>query len=124
MKRKRAYRRRRGYAMVVVMMLILTATAMAAVQMRHLDSALRIEQARQRSETRSRGPVTVLAIACARLEAANPPTSSVSYQYLHNDGIQSLLYRVTFQESTADRWTVTADPDPTATSLPTLPDSF
>lgn len=110
--------------MVVVMMLILTATAMAAVQMRHLSSALRIEQARMRSEARVQGPVMVLAIACARLEAGNPPASNATYQYTHHDGIQSTLYRVAYVEVAQDRWTVTADPDPTAGTLPALPDEF
>lgn len=124
MKRTPAHRRRRGYALVVVMMLILTTTAIAAVQMRQLNSALRIEQARQRSEAHCRGPVMVLAIACARLEAANPPSASASYQYTHHDGYQSRLYRVTYQEVLTDRWTVTVDPDETAATLPLLPNKF
>ena len=110
--------------MVVVMMLILTATAMAALQMRHLNSALRIEQARQRSETRVNGPVMVLAIACARLETGDPPSNNVSYRYTHNSSTESLVYRVTFQKLTTDRWTITANPDATAGSLPNLPVKF
>lgn len=117
-------RGRRGYAMLVVMILILTTTAMAAVHSRHLNSALRIEQARQRSEDRSRGPVMVLAIACARLESGDPPSNDISYQYLHTDGTQSLLYRITYQNVGTDRWSITADPDSTATSLPDLPSKF
>ncbi len=121
---KRLHRRRSGYAMVVVMLLILTTTAMAAVQMRYLNSALRIEQARQRSEAESRGPRLVLAIACARLEAGDPPSSGVSYQYTNAEASGSVVYRVSFQETSSDRWTITANPDPTAITLPTLPMQF
>ena len=110
--------------MVVVMMLILTSTAMAAVQMRHLNSALRIEQARQKSEALARGPKLVLAIACARLESGNPPGTTVAYQYHHNDGAQSQLYRVEYAENPTNRWAVSVEPDASATALPTLPDSF
>lgn len=110
--------------MVVVMVLILTSTAMAAVHARYLTASLRIEQARMKSETRSRGPLTVLAIACQRIETGIPTTGSVSYRYSHNDGIQTVLYRITYQATDTNRWTVTADPDPTATTLPMLPQTF
>lgn len=106
--------------MLIVMMLILTTTALAAVHTRHLNAALRIEQARMRSETRARGPITVLAIACQRLETGDPP-AGMDFRHLHSDGLQ---YRVTYNELTSARWEVTADPDPGASSLPTLPDSF
>jgi len=110
--------------MLIVMLLILTTTAMAAVHARHLATALRLEQARIRSEARSRGPMMVLAVACQRIETGSPTTSSVSYQYSQNDGFQTLLYRVTYQSTGSDKWTVTADPDPTAGTLPVLPASF
>lgn len=111
---------RSGYAMLIVMMLILTTTALAAVHTRHLNSALRVEQARVRSETRARGALTVLAIACQRLETGDP-TSGDSYRYTHSDGLD---YRITYDEVASDRWQVTADPDANATALLMLPDSF
>lgn len=117
-------KKRRGYAMLIVMMLILTTTALAAVHTRYLNSALRIEQARLRSEQRAGGPVAVLAVACARLESGDPPSSPIEYQYSHNDGIQTLLYRIQYEETATDRWTVTADIDATATALSVLPASF
>ena len=112
--------RRSGYAMLIVMMLILTTTALAAVHTRHLNAALRVEQARIRSEQRARGPITVLAIACQRLETGDPISGS-SYRYTHSDGVD---YRVTFTEVTTESWQVTADPDPSAVALTALPDSF
>ncbi|WP_182870844.1 hypothetical protein [Stieleria mannarensis] len=124
MTQRRPSSRRRGYAMLVVMLLILTTTAMAAVHARQLASALRIEQARMRSETRSRGPMMVLALACQRIETGNPTTGSVSYQYSHHDGVQTTLYRITYQSVDTDKWNVTAEPDPLAGSLPSLPASF
>ncbi|MEL6105936.1 MAG: hypothetical protein AAFU85_07865 [Planctomycetota bacterium] len=111
---------RAGYAMLIVMMLILTTTALAAVHTRHLNSALRVEQARLRSESRARGPVTVLAIACQRLETGDP-VSGDSFRYTHTDGLE---YRVTYTEVSSNRWQVTADPDSGATALVMLPDSF
>ena len=110
--------------MLVVMMLILTTTAMAAVHARHLAASLRIEQARIRSETRSRGPVMVLAIACQRIETGTPTTSSASFQYTHHDGNQSAMYRITYQSTDTNTWAVTAEPDPLATTLPALPPKF
>ena len=48
------------------------ATAMVAVHTRQLNTALRIEQARVRSELHNKGPKMVLAIACDRLETGEP----------------------------------------------------
>ena len=99
-----------------------TTTALAAAHQRHLSAALRVEQARVRSEQRNDGPIAVLAIACARLETGDPPTSA-SYRYSHTAGGATTLYRVDFV-SNASLWTVTAEPDATAAIFPLLPDSF
>ncbi len=110
--------------MIVVMMLILTSTAMAAVQMRHMNTALRIEQARVRSESRTQGPVTVLAIACSRLETGDPPGNDVSFRYNHDDGFQTSDYRLRYRQIAPGRWSVSADPDPSSSTLMLLPDRF
>lgn len=116
--------RRGGYVMLIVMMLILTTSAMAAVHARHLNSALRIEQARIRSEAFNEGPVTVLAVACQRLETGDPPSATADYRYSHSvDGV-IVLYRVQYANIGPDRWSVTAEPDSTASSLTLLPSSF
>ncbi|MCS7466106.1 hypothetical protein NZK35_05385 [Stieleria sp. ICT_E10.1] len=124
MTHRRPPSRRRGYAMLVVMLLILTTTGMAAVHARQLAASLRIEQARRRSEARSRGPTTALAIACQRIETGNPTDASASFQYSHHDGFQTVLYRISYQAVGPDKWTVTAEPDPAAGTLPPLPASF
>lgn len=125
--RKSHARRRQhrgGYVMLIVMMLILTTSAMAAVHARHLNSALRIEQARMRSEAFTQGPVMVLAEACQRLETGDPPSVSAVYSYSHvTDGL-TVLYKVQYTSSGAGRWDIIVDPDPSAASLPLLPSSF
>lgn len=116
--------RRGGYVMLIVMMLILTTSAMAAVHARHLNSALRIEQARIRSETFNQGPVMVLAAACQRLETGDPPSAKVEYGYSHSIDGASVLYRIRYTDVGDDRWQITAEPDPSASSFPLLPSSF
>ena len=115
-------RRRGGYAMLLVMVIILTSTAFVALHQRHLNSALRIEQSRMRSETFRAGPVSVVAVACERLETGDP-ASPVSYRYDHSvDGLTT-LYRVDY-ELVGTQWTITAEPDSAALLLPDLPASF
>ncbi|MEO1525348.1 MAG: hypothetical protein AAFX06_07920 [Planctomycetota bacterium] len=102
------------------MMLILTTTALAAVHTRHLNAALRVEQARMRREAFGRGPTAVLAIACQRLETGDPAPGA-NFRYTHSDGVE---YRVIYAQVATDRWQVTANPDPGATVLTALPDTF
>jgi hypothetical protein len=113
---------RRGYALLIVMVVIMTTTALAAAHQRYLSSALRIEQARMRSETLAQGPRTVLALAVDRLESGNAP-APVDYSYSHTVTGVTTLYRVSYR-ATGTTWTVTAEPDPTASGLPVLPTSF
>ncbi|TWU08184.1 hypothetical protein [Stieleria varia] len=121
-KRRKQSKRRDGYVMLIVMMLILTTTAFAAVHQRHLASALRIEQARMLSEDRIAGPVAVMAVACERLESGQPPSPS-AYQYTQTVRGTAVLYRIDYQLN-GSRWTVSANPDPSATGLAVLPASF
>ena len=114
--------RRRGYALLIVMIVIMTTTALAAAHQRYLNSALRIEQARVRSEAIARGPRTVLALAVDRLESGDAP-APVDYSYSHTVAGQTTLYRVSYSVA-GTTWTVTAEPDPTAGLLATLPTSF
>ena len=114
--------KRRGYALLIVMVLIMTTTAFAAAHQRYLNSALRIEQARVRSETIAQGPKAVLALAIDRLESGNPP-APVDYSCSHTVNGVTRLYRVSYRFA-GSTWTVTADPDPTAGLLTALPASF
>ena len=114
--------RRRGYALLFVMIIILTTTALAAAHQRYLNSALRIEQARIRSEAIARGPRTVLARAADLLETGDAP-APIDYRYSHTVGTDTTLYRVSYSRS-GNIWTVTAEPDATAGLLPVLPTSF
>ena len=118
----RAARRRRGYALLFVMIVILTTTAMAASHQRYLNTALRIEQARMRSEAIARGPRTVLARAADLLETGDAP-APVDYRYSHTVAAETTLYRVSYRRS-GRTWTVTAEPDATAGILSVLPTSF
>ncbi|NND96640.1 MAG: hypothetical protein HKN47_04845 [Pirellulaceae bacterium] len=119
---RRAAKRRRGYALLLVMVIILTSTAFAAVHQRHLSAALRLEQARIASEDYNAGPVSVLAIACDRLESGDPPPST-NYRYSHTVNGNTQLYRISYTVS-GTQWTVVAEPDATAGSYPLLPASF
>ncbi len=108
--------------MLIVLAVVLSTMALAAVQIRYLDSATRIQQASMRSTAYSDGPLTVLAIAIDRLDTGDPPTP-VSYRFDHTvDGIPT-VYRIDYAY-TLDRWTITANPDPTATPLALLPANF
>ena len=115
-------RQRRGYAMLLVMMIILTSSAFVALHQRNLNAALRVEQARIRSEVYQAGPVSVLAVACQRLEVSEP-SPPVSYQYSHTESSGTVLYRIDYSLN-GTQWTVTAKPDATATTLPVLPGKF
>ena len=66
------YHPRRGYAMLIVMIVIMTTTALAAVHQRHLNTALRVEQARVPARTYVNGPLSVLAIAIDRFDTGDP----------------------------------------------------
>lgn len=116
---------RNGYALLIVMMLIVTMTGLAAVHQRNLNSALRIEQARVESENRTRGPLSVLAHAIDLLKTGEAP-APIDYRYFHTFGSTKTLYRVSYSVSgkNNEKWFVTANPDPTASSLAPLPDSF
>ncbi|TWT54261.1 hypothetical protein Pla22_19030 [Rubripirellula amarantea] len=118
----RPSRRRGGYAMLIVLIVVLSTSALAATQMRYLEAAARIERARLNTESYSSGPLTVLSIAINRVYTGDPPTSG-SYQYSHTVGANTTLYRIDYVRN-VDAWTVTADPDPTASTLPLLPASF
>ena len=115
-------KRRSGYALLLVVIIILTSTAMSAVYQRHLNSALRIEQARVASEENARGPLSVLAVALESLDSGDPP-APVDYSYSHTVDSTTTLYRVMYR-NVLGQWIVTAEPDPTAGSLPTLPTNF
>ena len=123
MPRRRAARNRRGYALLLVMVIILTSSAFLAVHQRQLNTSLRIEQARIQSEDLRRGPVSVLAVACALLDNGRPPSDFEEYRYNHIVAGTATLYRVTYQY-TGTRWTITAEPDATAGALLELPPSF
>ena len=113
---------RKGYALLIVMIVIMTTTALAAAHQRYLNTALRIEQARVRSEMMARGSRTVLAHAIDLLESGNAP-APVDYSYAHTVAGTTTLYRISYG-MTGTTWTVTAEPDPTAGALTTLPASF
>jgi hypothetical protein len=113
---------RRGYAMLIVLAVVLSSTALATIQMRHLDSALRIERARMEAEEYSSGSLSVLAIAIERLQTGDPPTP-VNYGYFHTVAGVSTWYQISYA-SVTDQWTVTATPDSNANLLPVLPASF
>ena len=113
---------RKGYALLIVMIVIMTTTALAAAHQRYLDSALRIEQSRIRSEEMAQGPRTVLARAVDLLETGDAP-APVDYRYSHTVGTTTTMYRVSYSVA-GSVWTVTAEPDATAGSLSILPASF
>lgn len=115
-------RARAGYAMLIVMIVIMTTTAFAAVHQRYLIASLRVEQARVESENYANGPLTVLAVAIERMDTGNPP-APVNYRYSHTVAAVTTLYRIGYTQA-GTQWTVTAEPDATAGSLPTLPASF
>ena len=104
----RRKRNRSGYAMLIVLAVVLSSTALATIQMRYLDSALRIERARMESEEYSSGSLSVLAIAIERLQTGDPPMP-VDYGYEHTVSGISSWYQVTYT-STAGQWTITAEP--------------
>ena len=108
--------------MLIVMIVIMTTTALAAVHQRHLNAALRVEQARVASEDYVNGPVSVLAIAIDRLNTGDAP-APVDYSYSHTVGTTTTLYRISYVRAGLN-WTVTAEPDPTVGGLPALPASF
>jgi hypothetical protein len=108
--------------MLFVMIVIMTMTALAAVHQRHLNAALRIEQARINSENGVHGPRTVLAVAIDRLKTGDAP-APVVYSYSHTVASTTALYRISYTRS-GTRWTVTAEPDPAVGALPALPTSF
>ena len=108
--------------MLIVLALVLSSTALATIQMRHLDSALRIERARIEAEEYSAGSLSVLAIAIERLQTGAPP-SPVNYGFSNTVASVATWYQISYIK-TADRWTVTATPDPTANALVILPASF
>jgi hypothetical protein len=108
--------------MLLVMVIILSSSAFLAVHQRHLSSALRLEQARVQSEIARQGPVSVLAIACQRLETGDPPSPS-QYRYEHTVDTVTTLYRVSYSQA-GIQWTVTATPDPSSSSLSLLPTTF
>ena len=118
----RKHRARRGYAMLLVMVVLLTSSAFVAVHQRHLSAALRVEQARVQSEEYRRGPVTVLSVACQRLETGNPP-SPVNYFYNHDQNGVTTMYRVSYSLS-GSQWTIIAEPDSNAGIYTGLPDTF
>lgn len=119
---RRKYRGRRGYAMLLVMVVILTSSAFVAVHQRHLNAALRLEQSRVLSEDYRRGPVTVLSVACQRLETGNPP-APISYFYNHTIDTVTTMYRVSYSQSGA-QWTIIAEPDTNAGIYDELPTTF
>lgn len=109
---------RSGYALLIVMIVILTTSALAAVYQRHLSTALRIEAKRIESEQHATGPITVLGLAIKAMNDGDPP-APIEYSYSHD----SILYRISYVQS-GTGWVVTANPDETATALPSLPASF
>ena len=115
-------RPRQGYAMLIVLIVVLSTSALAATQMRYLDSATRIERARINAEDYSNGPLTVLAVAINRVQSGDPPNPA-AFRYSHNVGTATTLYRIDYSR-VRDDWTVTATPDPNAGSLAQLPGSF
>ena len=121
MMRQRA-KNRKGYAMLIVIAIVLSSTALATIQMRHLDSALRIERARMDAQAYSAGSLSVVAIAIERLETGDPSTF-FDYGYSHTVGGNQNWYRIDY-DNTVDQWTVNATPDPTAAKLWRLPSSF
>ncbi len=112
---------RGGYALLIVLIVILTTTGLAAVHQRQLSAALRVEQARIQSEMHARGPLKVLAVAIDLLKTGDPTLPS--YSYPHTVDATTTLYRVNYSVS-GTQWTVTAEPDASAGSLPLLPASF
>jgi hypothetical protein len=108
--------------LLIVLIVILTTSGLAAVHQRQLSAALRVEQARIQSENHARGPLSVLAIAIDRLKTGDPP-APVDYGYAHTVGGTTTLYRVSYAVA-GTQWTVTAEPDPSAGALTTLPSSF
>ncbi|PNY35702.1 hypothetical protein C2E31_16575 [Rhodopirellula baltica] len=108
----------------MVMILILTSSALAAVHSRYLTTALQIEQARIKREAFVHGPVSVLAIACQRLETGDPPATSFDFRFDADIDNSNRIYRVTYQRLNASQWTVSAREDADALSLPPLPKSF
>ena len=114
--------KRQGYALLIVMVVIMTTTALAAAHQRYLNSALRIEQARMRSEATAQGPRTVLAHAVDLLESGDAP-APIDYAYTHTVAGNTTLYRVSYSVA-GTTWTVTAEPDATAVGLPVLPTNF
>ncbi|QDT13319.1 hypothetical protein [Planctomycetes bacterium K23_9] len=114
--------KRRGYAMILVMVIILSSSAFVAVHQRNLSAALRIEQARILSEEHRRGPVSVLAVACSRMETGDPP-APIQYRYEHIVNGVPTLYRISYS-NVATEWTVNAVPDAGAVGLTELPASF
>ncbi|KAA1262191.1 hypothetical protein LF1_47530 [Rubripirellula obstinata] len=115
-------RNRGGYAMLIVLAIVLSSTALATIQMRHLDSALRIERARIEAEEYSAGSLSVLALAIDRLQTGDPPTP-FNYGHLHTTAGASTWYRISYAK-VIDQWTVTATPDVDASALLLLPASF
>ena len=115
-------RNRGGYAMLIVLAIVLSSTALATIQMRHLDSALRIERKRMEAQEYSAGSLSVLAIAIERLQTGDPPTP-IDYGYLHTVAGTSTWYRIRYANAT-DQWAVNATPDPSAEKLAILPASF
>lgn len=113
---------RGGYAMLIVLALVLSSTALATIQMRHLDSALRIERARIEAEEYSAGSLSVLALAIEHLQTGDPPVP-VNYGYFHTVAGVSNGYQISYAKLN-DQWTVTATPDLTANLLVVLPASF
>ncbi|MGB7344015.1 MAG: hypothetical protein WBD20_07365 [Pirellulaceae bacterium] len=120
--RRRRAKDRRGYAMLLVMVIILTSSAFVAVHQRNLNAALRIEQARIQSEDHRQGPVSVLAVACSRLETGDPP-APIDYRYDHTVDSVTTIYRVSYTSAGIQR-TVTAVQDASAAGLPILPTTF
>jgi hypothetical protein len=108
--------------LLIVLIVILTTTGLAAVHQRNLSTALRVEQARIQSEAHAQGPLTVLAVAIDLLKTGDPP-APVEYSYAHTLGATTTLYRISYRVS-GTRWTVTAQPDPSAGALAVLPASF
>jgi len=122
--RKQRTKRRRGYALVTVMIFLVLMLTLMGVARRHLASVLRVEQSRVQAEHRDEGLMHALAQAMQLLETGRPPSSPYVCSTIVTTSLGAESFRVIFNRSSPDHWTVRVTPTPTGQNPPPMPTTF
>jgi hypothetical protein len=106
------------------MLFLSIAFGMWSLIYRSSASTLRVENARLHRDARSTWTAPALAMGLRALETGVPPPSSLAYKVTVTEAGETRYFRLTFEEVTPTRYTITCEPSDEDDISPDLPASF